>query len=93
MAVETTWLPETHHGKLASGADLDMLPNSVFAFYEHRALPLVDAEHVKDALHDFHSVEDATEADRDQAFANILAAAEHYEVPVEAADWRELPRG
>ena len=36
-------------------------------------------------LHDI-----VTDADRDLAFANIKAAAEHYDVEVREKSWREL---
>lgn len=38
----------------------------------------------------FDQVEDATDADREQAFANIKAAAEHYDIDVEAETWKDL---
>ena len=38
----------------------------------------------------FDQVKGVSDADRDLAFANILKAAEHYDVAVTAKDWREL---
>jgi hypothetical protein len=66
------------------------LPDSVFAFPKLRKEPLTDASHVRNALARFDQVEDATDAEREQAFANIKAAAEHYDVEVEAQSWKEL---
>ena len=55
-----------------------------------RKEPLTDASHVRNALARFDQVEDATDEEREQAFANIKAAAEHYDVEVEAESWKEL---
>ncbi|HJU52671.1 MAG TPA: DUF6582 domain-containing protein [Acidimicrobiia bacterium] len=77
------------HGELDTDKR-DDLPDSVFAFPKLRKEPLTDASHVRNALARFDQVEDATDAEREQAFANIKAAAEHYDVEVEAESWREL---
>jgi hypothetical protein len=45
---------------------------------------------VRNALARFDQVEDVTDADREQAFANIREAAEHYGVDVEEKSWRDL---
>lgn len=37
-------------------------------------------------------VADVTDAERDAAFANILAAAKFYHVDVAETDWRQLGR-
>lgn len=84
-----TWKPHTVHGELDTDKR-DDLPDSVFAFPKLRKEPLTDASHVRNALARFDQVEDATDAEREQAFANIKAAAEHYDVEVEAESWREL---
>src|ERR1051326_7019663 len=89
MGSKTTWKPHTKHGELTSRDDL---PDSVFAFPKQRKEPLTDASHVKNALPRFDQVEDVSDADRDQAFANIKKAAEHYGIHVEEKDWRELGR-
>jgi len=51
---------------------------------------LVDASHVRNALSRFDQVDDVTDADRDRAFANIKAAAKHYDVEISESSWREL---
>ncbi|HEY7584804.1 MAG TPA: DUF6582 domain-containing protein [Acidimicrobiia bacterium] len=84
-----TWKPHTVHGELDTDKR-DDLPDSVFAFPKLRKEPLTDASHVRNALARFDQVEDATDAEREQAFANIKAAAEHYDVEVEAQSWKEL---
>ncbi len=87
----TTWKPHTEHGELSSG-ERDDLPDSVFAFPGQRKEPLTDANHVRNALARFDQVQDVSDADRDLAFANIRAAAEHYGVAVAEEDWQDLGR-
>jgi hypothetical protein len=86
---KTTWEPHTTHGELSS-SKRDDLPESVFAFPKQRKEPLTDAEHVKNALARFDQVEDVSDEDRDQSFANIKKAARHYGVEVVEDDWRDL---
>lgn len=89
MTMKTTWEPHTEHGKLSS-ADRDKLPDSAFAFSKQRKEPVTDASHVRAALARFDQVEGVSDADRDQAFANIQKAARHYEVNVDEKSWHEL---
>jgi hypothetical protein len=84
-----TFKPHTSHGELTS-SKRDDLPDSVFAFPKQRKEPLIDASHVRNALSRFDQVEDVSDAERDQAFANIKAAAKHYDVEVSEKSWREL---
>lgn len=85
----TTWKPHTEHGSLSSNDRKD-LPDSVFAFPKQRKEPLTDASHVKNALARFDQVEDVSDKDRDQAFANIKKAAEHYGIEVHEKSWHDL---
>jgi hypothetical protein len=85
--MNATWKPKEEHGNLTSRSDL---PDSVYAFPNKRKEPLTDARHVRNALARFDQVEDVSDAERDQAFANILAAARHYDVDVKETDWRQL---
>jgi hypothetical protein len=85
--MNATWKPKEKHGNLTSRSDL---PDSVYAFPNKRKEPLTDARHVRNALARFDQVEDVTDTERDQAFANILAAARHYDVDVKETDWRQL---
>jgi hypothetical protein len=87
----TTWKPHTEHGELST-AERDELPDSVFAFPGQRKEPLTDASHVRNALARFDQVQDVSDADRELAFANIRAAAEHYGVEVAEEDWQDLGR-
>jgi hypothetical protein len=85
----TTWKPVDEHGTLSSGERRE-LPDSVYAFADKRKEPLTDAQHVRNALARFDQVKDVTDAERDAAFANIRAAAKHYDVEVAETDWRQL---
>jgi hypothetical protein len=87
--VKPTWKPHTQHGTL-DAEHRNELPDSVFAFPAQRKEPLTDARHVRTALARFDQVQDVDDHDRDQAFANILAAARHYDVDVAETDWRQL---
>ncbi len=89
MTTRTTWKPHTKHGELDPD-DRDRLPDSAYAFPKQRKEPLTDAQHVKNALARFDQVEDVSDADRDQAFANIKKAARHYDMDVEERSWRDL---
>ena len=87
--MKSTWKPVDRSGELST-QDRNELPDSVFAFPHQRKEPLTDASHVRNALARFDQVRDVTDSDRDLAFANILAAAEHYGVEVNEKSWREL---
>ena len=89
MAAKTTWEPSETHGDLSTKEKND-LPESAFAFPKQRKEPLTDAGHVRNALARFDQVQDVSDAERDQAFANIQQAAKHYGVDVEENDWRGL---
>ena len=89
MASKATWKAHTEHGKLDT-KDRDDLPESVYAFPKQRKEPLTDASHVRNALARFDQVTGVSDADRDQAWANIKAAAKHYDVDIEEDDWKQL---
>lgn len=89
MSTHATWKPHTEHGDLST-KDEKALPDSVFAFPKQRKEPLTDAAHVRNALARFDQVKDVSDADRDQAFANITKAAQHYGINVEERNWHEL---
>jgi hypothetical protein len=55
-----------------------------------RKEPLTDANHVRNALARFDQVQDLTDKERDEAFDNIKAAAEHYGVEMTEKSWHEL---
>lgn len=85
--MEPTWKPHEKHGELTERSDL---PSSVFAFPRERKEPLTDARHVRNAIARFDQVIDVSDEEREQAFANIKAAARHYGVDMLESDWREL---
>lgn len=89
MATKATWKAHDEHGKISS-QERDDLPESVFAFPKQRKAPLTDAAHVRNALARFDQVEGVSDADRELAFANIQAAARHYDVEVREDGWRDL---
>lgn len=85
----TTWKPQSRRGELDTD-DRKELPESAFAFPKKRKEPLTDANHVRNAIARFDQVQDVTDAERDQAFANIKKAAKHYGVEMTESSWREL---
>ncbi len=89
MAHTATWKPHTKHGQLDT-ADREELPDSVYAFPKQRKEPLTDAAHVKNALARFDQVDGVSDAERDEAFANIKKAAEHFGVEIKEDSWHQL---
>lgn len=85
--MKATWKPHEKHGRLTMQSDL---PDSVFAFPKQRKEPLTDARHVRNAIARFDQVTDASDDDRELAFANIKKAAKHYDVDVSERSWQEL---
>jgi hypothetical protein len=80
-------------GEGLSTAEKDALADSEFAFPKERKEPLTDARHVRNAIARFDQVEGVSDAERDQAWQRILAAAKRYGVEVSEADWRDLAHG
>jgi hypothetical protein len=80
-------------GEGLSTAEKDELADSKFAFPKERKEPLTDARHVRNAIARFDQVEGVSDAERDQAWKRILAAAKRYDVDVSESDWRELAQG
>jgi len=66
------------------------LPESAFAFPGKRKEPITDASHVRNAIARFDQVKDVSDADRDQAFANLKAAAKHFKVALTETSWHDL---
>jgi hypothetical protein len=83
--MEITWRPVR-----TPGIERPKLPASAFAFPAERKEPLTDAAHVRSAIARFAQVEDVSEAERAQAFANIKAAAAYFGVTVGAKSWHDL---
>jgi|HubBroStandDraft_3_1064219.scaffolds.fasta_scaffold121427_4 hypothetical protein len=76
-----------------STAEEDRLADSEFAFPRERKEPLTDARHVRNAIARFDQVEGVSDAERDQAWQRILAAAKRYDVDVSESSWRDLAHG
>ena len=76
-----------------STADKDRLADHEFAFPVERKEPLTDARHVRNAISRFDQVEGVSDAERDQAWQRILAAAKRFDVDVSESDWRDLAKG
>ncbi len=89
MATQATWHAHEEHGDLST-KDREKLPDSVYAFPKQRKEPLTDASHVRNAIARFDQVEDVSDADREQAFANIKKAAKHYDVEMTETNWHDL---
>jgi hypothetical protein len=85
--MQATWKPHEKHGELTERSDL---PDSVFAFPSKRKEPMTDASHVRNAIARFDQTVGVSDAEREQAFANIKKAAEHYGVDMTEANWKEL---
>jgi hypothetical protein len=80
-------------GEGMSTANEDRLADKQFAFPKERKEPLTDARHVRNAIARFDQVEGVSDAERDEAWKRILAAAERHGVGVSAASWRDLAKG
>jgi hypothetical protein len=80
-------------GQGMSTATENRLADKEFAFPKERKEPLTDARHVRNAIARFDQVEGVSDAERDQAWKRILAAARRYDVDVSADDWRDLAKG
>jgi hypothetical protein len=88
---KTTWKAplRAEHGHL-DAAQVSHLPESALAFPRSRKEPMTDASHVRNAIARFDQVEDASDAERDLAFANIQRAAEHFGIRMKETGWRQL---
>lgn len=51
---------------------------------------MTDASHVRNAIARFDQVQGVDDSERDQAFANIQAAARHFNVDMPEKHWQEL---
>ena len=71
-------------------AERDELPAREFAFPKQRKEPLEDARHVRNAIARFGQVEGVSDAERDEAWKRIQAAARKFGVDLQEHSWREL---
>jgi len=61
-----------------------------FAFPKERKEPLENATHVRNAIARFNQVEGVSDAERDEAWKRIRAAAKKFGVEVNEKGWREI---
>jgi hypothetical protein len=61
-----------------------------FAFPKERKEPLENASHVRNAIARFNQVEGVGDAERDEAWKLIKAAAKKFGVEVNEKSWREI---
>ncbi|MDQ2835028.1 MAG: hypothetical protein M3Y50_15060 [Acidobacteriota bacterium] len=87
--MKATW-KEHEDNKALDAKERNDLPASVYAFPDKRKEPLSNASHVRNAIARFDQVKDVTAQEREQAFANIKAAAKHYGVEMTETHWQEL---
>jgi hypothetical protein len=73
--------------------DRDELSGRQFAFPKQRKEPLEDATHVRNAVARFSQIKDVTDAERDEAWKRIQAAAKKFDVELNESDWREIGAG
>jgi hypothetical protein len=74
-------------------ATAKQIKDSEFAFPRQRKEPLTDAGHVRNAIARFDQVEGVSDADRDEAWQRILAAAKQFGVNVSERSWHDLAHG
>jgi hypothetical protein len=78
------------HSEGMSTAEKDRLADEEFAFPKERKEPLSDARPVRNAIARFNQVEGVSDAERDEAWRRILAAAKRYDVEASESGWRDL---
>ena len=71
-------------------SDRDELSSRQYAFPKQRKEPLEDASHVRNAVARFDQVEGVTDAEREEAWTRIKAAAKKFDVKLEERSWHEL---
>lgn len=71
-------------------SDRDHLSSRQYAFPKQRKEPLEDASHVRNAVARFDQVKGVTDAERDEAWKHIKAAAKKFDVKLDERSWREL---
>lgn len=70
--------------------DKEELRSDDFAFPKDRKEPLVDADHVRNAMARFDQVKNVSDDDRDEAWRRIKKAADKHGVEVREKSWKEL---
>jgi hypothetical protein len=70
--------------------DRDRIGGPEYAFPKERKEPLENASHVRNAVARFNQVKGVSDAERDEAWDRIQAAAKKFGVRLEERSWREL---
>jgi hypothetical protein len=70
--------------------DRDHIGGKDYAFPKERKEPLEDARHVRNAVARFNQVKGVSDAERDEAWKRIEAAAKKFGVDLEERSWRDL---
>ena len=83
-----TWKP--HDRESSAPNNQAELPESAFAFPGKRKEPMTDASHVRNAIARFDQVKGVSDEERTQAFANLKAAAKHFDVEMTEERWQDL---
>lgn len=73
-----------------SSEDRNEMSDSTYAFPKQRKEPLNDASHVRNAIARFDQVKDVSDAEREEAFHRIKAAAKKHGVEMHETSWKEL---
>ena len=73
-----------------STEDRKHMSDTTYAFPKQRKEPLNDASHVRNAIARFDQVKDVSDAEREEAFHHIKAAAKKFGVKMKETHWREL---
>jgi hypothetical protein len=70
--------------------DREKLKDSDYAFPKERKEPLIDANHVRNAIARFNQVKGVSDEERDEAWRRIKRAAKKYGVEIHEKSWREI---
>jgi hypothetical protein len=89
LPVSDTDDPEITMAKL-DAEHRDAIDSKQFAFPKERKEPFENAAHVRNAIARFNQVEGVSDAERDEAWKHIKAAAKKFGVEVSEKSWREL---
>ena len=73
-----------------SANERNHLDEGKFAFPKEHKEPLENASHVRNAIARFNQVKGASDAERDDAWKRIKAAAKKFDVEVSETSWREI---
>jgi len=74
-------------------AGKDELSADQFAFPAQRKEPLLDANHVRNAIARFDQVVGVSDEERDRAWRRIQVASKKYGVTISEGSWRDLRHG